>query len=321
MEEVIMDDIRTEIRDLKNFFDFEQISGNDDSLNRWIIVPDINRPGLELAGFYDHTEPKRVVILGIKEMAYINQMSREDQYERFHMITDGWTPCILISSGLSCPEILLEVAQDKNFPIFLSNLPTSQLMIDCISYLDEQLSPIENVHGVLVNLYGIGVLITGESGMGKSEIALELIRKGHILVSDDRVDVKRPHNQLIGYAPELLSGMLEIRGIGIMNVARMFGVASVMESSPIDFVIYLEKWDDSKEYVRAGIEDSPSYSLLGLEVPQLVFPVKEGRNLAMLVESAVIDFRLKQRGFNSAKEFDRRVYEFIEAKNKEAKIP
>lgn len=316
MSEYIIDEIRSELRDFKSRFEFEQVSGNDESLNRWIIVPDINRPGLELAGFYDHTEPKRVVILGIKEIAYINQMEESVQYERFEMITDGWTPAIIISSDLPCPPILLEVARNKNFPIFLSSQPTSQLMIDCISYLEEELSPIENVHGVLINAYGFGVLVTGESGMGKSEIALELIRKGHVLISDDRVDVKRAHNNLIGFAPPLLSGMLEIRGIGIMNVSRMFGAAAVMDQSNIDFVIYLEKWDDSKEYVRAGIEDSMDYRLLGLSVPQLIFPVKEGRNLAMLVESAVIDFSLKKRGFDSSKDFDKKVYDFIQAKNR-----
>ena len=316
MSEYIIDEIRSELRDFKSRFEFKQVSGNDESLNRWIIVPDINRPGLELAGFYDHTEPKRVVILGIKEIAYINQMEASVQYERFEMITDGWTPAIIISSDLPCPRILLEVARNKNFPIFLSSQPTSQLMIDCISYLEEELSPIENVHGVLINAYGFGVLVTGESGMGKSEIALELIRKGHVLISDDRVDVKRAHNNLIGFAPPLLSGMLEIRGIGIMNVSRMFGAAAVMDQSNIDFVIYLEKWDNSKEYVRAGIEDSMDYRLLGLSVPQLIFPVKEGRNLAMLVESAVIDFSLKKRGFDSSKDFDKKVYDFIQAKNR-----
>lgn len=311
----IIDEVRSELRDFKNQFDFEQISGDDNSLNRWIIVPDINRPGLELAGFYDHTEPKRVVILGIKEIAYIETMEESVQYERFEMITDGWTPAIIVSSDLQCPDILLEVARQKNFPIFLSSKPTSQLMIDCISYLEEQLSPIENVHGVLINVFGTGVLITGDSGMGKSEIALELIRKGHVLISDDRVDVKRAHNNLIGFAPELLSGMLEIRGIGIMNVSRMFGAAAVMESSNIDFVIYLEQWDHKSEYIRAGIEDSMDYELLGLSVPQLIFPVKEGRNLAMLVESAVIDYTLKKRGFDSSKEFDKKVYEFIQKQN------
>ncbi len=315
MSENIIDEIRCDIRDLQEQFNFNQISGDDDSLNRWIIVPDINRPGLELAGFYDHTEPKRVVILGVKEMAYIDQMSHEDQVERFDKITDGWTPAIIISSDLTCPPQLLEIARKKNFPIFLSKLQTSQLMIDCISFLEEKLSPVVNVHGVLINVFSVGVLITGDSGVGKSEIALELIQNGHVLISDDRVDVKRAHNSLIGYAPELLSGMLEIRGIGIMNVARMFGAACVINKSSIDFVVNLEKWDNTKEYRRAGIEDSEDYHLLGLSVPQLVFPVKEGRNIATLIQSAVVDYRLKQRGFDSSKEFDKRVFEYIQAQN------
>jgi HPr kinase/phosphorylase len=313
------EEIKCLIRDFKEHFNFEQITGNEQSLERWIIVPDVNRPGLELAGFYDHTEPRRVVIMGLKEMAYVNQMKEEDQWERFEMLTDGWTPAIIIAHDLPCPPILNELANRKNFPIFVSSLSTSQLLIDTVTYLDEALSPVEYVHGVLVNVHGKGVLVTGDSGMGKSEIALELIRNGHILIADDRVDVKRTHGQLIGHAPELLSGMLEIRGIGIMNAAQMFGASAVMSRSVIDFVINLESWDDQKDYLRIGIEETEPYSILGIQVPRLVFPVKEGRNMAMLVESAVIDFTLKRRGFDSSKDFEERVYNMIKKKNSENK--
>lgn len=311
------DEIKCLIRDFKDHFGFQQICGNEQSLDRWIIVPDVNRPGLELAGFFDHTEPRRVVIIGLKEMAYISQLSEELQWQRFDQLLDGWTPAIVIAHDLQCPPILLEVAQRKNFPIFISSLQTSQIMIDIITYLDEQLSPIEYVHGVLLNVYGKGVLMIGESGMGKSEIALELIRHGHILIADDRVDVKRTHGQLIGQSPPLLAGMIEIRGIGIMNVTQMFGASSTMSKSNIDFVIELEPWNDQSDYLRAGIEETEPYSILGLSVPKLVFPVREGRNMAMLVESAVTDFTLKSRGFDSSKEFEQKVYNMLLEKSQQ----
>lgn len=299
------------ISEIKKQLNLEQICGDDYSLQRWVIVPDINRPGLELAGFFDYTEPHRIVVLGLKEMAYIKQLDADIQRQRFEQITDGWTPAIVIANGLDCPQILKEVARYKNFPIFVSNHTTSNLMIELTTFLDEKLSPVEYVHGVLVNIYGKGVLLTGESGMGKSEIALELIRKGHILIADDRVDIILAHGQLYGSAPELLRGMLEIRGIGVINVGMMFGASSNMSRSMIDFVIHLEIWDDSKDYLRVGIEDSEKFVCHGIELPRLVFPVRESRNLAMLVESAVIDFTLKRRGFNSSTDFEQRVYDEI----------
>jgi HPr kinase/phosphorylase len=302
--------------DLKRFFDFEQLTGNEESLSRWVVVPDINRPGLELTGYFEYTEPKRVVILGTKEITFIKLMSGEDQRNVFERLTDEYTPAIIISRSLECPPILYDICLAKNFPLFRSALPTYRVMVDVISYLDEKLSPADNIHGVLMNVFGKGVLITGESGMGKSEIALELIRKGHILVADDRVDVVRIHNTIFGQAPELLRGMLEIRGIGIIDVTSMFGAAAMLERTKVDFVVDLQKWDDKKEYDRLGIDDDGIITILEMNVPRLIFPVKEGRNMAVLVESAVIDFTLKQKGINNAKEFEKRVYNFIANQNK-----
>jgi HPr kinase/phosphorylase len=302
--------------DLKKFFDFEQLTGNEDSLNRWVVVPDINRPGLELTGYFEYTEPKRVVILGNKEITFIRLMSEADQRHVFDRLTDEYTPAIIISRQLDCPPILFEIAEYKNFPIFRTNQATYRVMVDVISYLDEKLSPADNIHGVLMNVFGKGVLITGASGMGKSEIALELIRKGHILVADDRVDVVRIHNTIFGQAPDLLRGMLEIRGIGIIDVTSMFGAAALLERTKVDFVVDLQKWDDKIEYDRLGIDDDGTITILELTVPRLIFPVKEGRNMAVLVESAVIDFTLKQKGINNAKEFEKRVYDFIANQNK-----
>ena len=189
-------------------------------------------------------------------------------------------------------------------------------MVDIIGYLDDKLSPMDNIHGVLISVFGKGVLITGESGMGKSELALDMIRRQHVLIADDRVDVRRVHNTLIGQAPELLKGMLEIRGIGIIAIVQMFGASAFLEEATIDVNIHLEKWNDTKEYQRVGNEKVEYLRVLGVEVPKLTFPVKEGRNLSVLVESAIIVFSLKQRGINSAKEFENRVYDYIQKQNK-----
>lgn len=306
------------IRKIKDYFKFEQIIGNDESLNRWVVVPDVNRPGLELVGFFDHTEPRRINILGEKEMAYINQMPEDVQRDVFEQLTDSYTPAIILARNYDCPPILFEIAQNKNFPILKTPTITYQLMVDIISFLDKELAETDTLHGVLISVFGKGVLITGDSGMGKSEVGLELIRKGHVLVSDDRVDVKRVHNDIIGFAPHLLKGLLELRGIGIIDVMRMFGASSMLDEARIDFVVYLEKWQDGKAYKRVGMDETSFMNVLDIEIPQLVFPVKEGRNLAVLIEAAVTDFNLKERGIDAGAEFDERVYNYILAQTKES---
>ena len=303
------------MREFNDYFEFEQVTGNEESLERWVVVPDINRPGLELVGFFDHTEPRRIVVLGDKEIAYIKTMEADYQREIFDRLTDGLTPSIILSHNHECPAILYEIATYKNFPIFRTPIKTYQLMVDVISYLDEKLAESDTIHGVLMSVFGKGVLITGESGMGKSELGLELIRKGHVLIADDRVDVQRVHNNIFGHSPELLKGLLELRGIGIIDVGRMFGASALLDTMRIDFVVYLEKWIDGKAYKRVGVDDSSTLSILGLQVPKMIFPVKEGRNLAVLIEAAVTDFTLKEKGIDASKEFDDRVFQFIVDQN------
>lgn len=308
---------KAKISDFKKFFNLTQITGNDEALNRWAIVPDINRPGLELAGYFEHTEPRRIIILGTKEMSYMSEVPEDLLRERLERLTDEYSPAIVISKNMECPELLREIAESKNFPILISDQPTYRLMVDVVSYLDEKLAPSDNIHGVLLSIYGKGVVITGDSGVGKSETALELIRRGHVLVADDRVDVTRIHNTIFGKAPEILRGMLEIRGIGIIDVTKMFGASSSLDNSEIDVIIHLEKWDDQKQYERVGIEEEVLENILGLEIPKTTIPVRDGRNIAVLVESAVTNFNLKLRGINSAKEFEQRVYDFIKNQNEE----
>lgn len=308
-------EISVPVRKLTEAFELEQITGNAKSLERQISIPDTNRPGLELAGFFENSQRRRLVILGDKEIAYIQTMSSAKQRKSFDFITSEDTPAIIITKGHECPPILRRCAKRKNFPILLSSSPTYRLIVDIIAFLDEQLAVSESVHGGLLSIYGKGVLIRGESGMGKSEIALELIKRGHLLVADDRVDCYRIHNKIVGKSPELLRDMLEIRGIGVINVARMFGVSSVLPKTEINFEVLLEAWDKEQDYDRVGIEEKKHECILGVDIPKIVVPVREGRSMAVVIEAAVTNFMLSEMGMNSAKEFEKRVLDYI-AKNK-----
>ncbi|MDD6467336.1 MAG: HPr(Ser) kinase/phosphatase [Erysipelotrichaceae bacterium] len=312
MEKIVL------VKQIQDYFKYRVISGNEDSLQRRIEVADVNRPGLELTGYFENFQPRRVVILGDKELNYINRvMTEEQQRQSFDFLTGDRTPMILISHDNECPRILKEIAQAKNFPVFASFAPTSSLMVEIVSYLEEQLATSESIHGVLLNVFGIGILIRGESGMGKSEIALELIKHGHILVADDRVDVSRIHNKIMGEAPVLLKDMLEIRGIGVINVVQMFGIVATMPRCDINFVIDLVRWDTSREYTRVGNEEKMFQNYFGIDIPKIELPVREGRSMAELIEAAVTNFILLQRGIDCSKEFEDRVYNFIKNRNEE----
>ena len=310
-----MSDKAVTVRELKEKLRYEQVCGDEKALEREIIVPDTNRPGLELTGYYLHSQRERCVILGNKEMGYIRGMSHEAQISSFEFLTQDVTPCIIITRDLECPKRLFEIATRKNFPILRTKDKTYRSIIDVVSFLDEKLAPTLTMHGVLTQIYGKGVLITGESGMGKSEIVLELIKKGHLLVADDRVDCYLIHKEVIGQAPEILREMLELRGIGIINVSKMFGVSSVLDKTKIDLNIHLEPWSPDKEYDRVGIEEKKYKDILGVSIPKLILPVKEGRSMAVVIESAVTNYLLSSMGQDSAKEFEQRVLDFIE-KNK-----
>ena len=303
------------VRTLVENFDFIQITGDDASLERPIVIADTNRPGLELAGYFENSQQKRLVILGDKEIAYIATMSVHKQRKSFDFITNEQTPAIIVTKGHKCPDVLKRYAKRKNFPIFLSSSPTYRLIVDIVAFLDEQLATSMCIHGGLLSIYGKGVLIRGESGMGKSEIALELIKRGHLLVADDRVDCYRIHNKIVGKAPELLREMLEIRGIGVINESRMFGVSSVLPKAEINFQVNLEPWKADQDYDRVGIEEKKHENILGIDIPKIVVPVREGRSMAVIIESAVTNYMLSVMGMDSAKEFEQRVLDYIE-KNK-----
>ena len=298
------------VRDLWNYFGYRRLCGDESSLDREIRDININRPGLELSGYYRDAR-SRIVVFGEKEITYIQMLDEQRQREVFDFLTAERVPMILISRDLPCPPILLEIAGRKNMPVFSSYAHTNSLIVEIMSYLEEELAETESIHGVLLQVYSRGVLITAESGMGKSEVALELISKGHVLVADDRVDVYRAHNRLIGKAPDILRNMLEIRGVGIINVSDMFGAPSTADKAEIDCVIHLERLQENHEYDRIGLDNEQVETIFGIDLPKMVIPVGEGRSIATIIEGAVSNFIMRQKGIDSSKVFDQRVIDFI----------
>ena len=307
---------RVYVRQIKDELNLEQIVGNDESLNRWAIAPDVNRPGLELTGYLESNDLKRVVILGTKEHEYMNKLDEKTQRERFEIITDSYTPCIILTEGFDVMNSLIEVASRKNFPVFKYPDKTYQLVVDLVSYLSEMLAPVDNLYGVMMSIYGRGIMIMGRSGIGKSELALDLINRGHMLVADDRVDVARVHTQLLCQAPELLKRKLEIRGLGIVDVTRMFGANSYLNKCNLDFVIKLVSFNEMQENDRLN-PINETIDILGLEIPMLTIPITEGKSLSVIIESAVSNYLLKRLGYDSNEAFKLAYREFLITKGEE----
>lgn len=306
------------VGNLERKFHYEQVTGTPAALNRVITLPDINRPGLELAGYFSNSQTKRIVVIGGKEYRYImDEMDEIAQRRVFEFITNEDTPCILITGNHPCPPVLKEIADRKDFPVFQTNRKTSQLVVNVTNYLDELLAPAQLIHAELVRIYGIGVLISGASGTGKSEIVLELVKRGHQLVADDRVDVYRVHNSLIGKTAQIISGYMELRGVGIIDVKRLYGITSVANSAEISFEICLEPYDPNTDYDRIGLEDKEYNEYLGIKIIRMRIPVTYGRPMATVIETAVTNYLLQQDGFDSAKEFEQLVLKEIERNRQE----
>lgn len=295
-----------ELKHVVEYFGFEIISGSKNSLNRIITIADTNRPGLELAGFFDYSQTKRIVVFGDKEIEYIKTMTPDNQNKAFNFLTNETTPAIIITKNHDCPILLKKICEEKDFPILRTNMTTSRTIINITSYLDEFLAKSTAVHGVLMSIFGKGVLIRGESGSGKSEVALDLIKKGHQLVSDDVVDCFQVHNHIIGKPPKILKGFLELRGIGVVNVNKMFGAIATLPRHNVDFVIELQQWDATFEYDRIGIGHTKYEKILDCEIPKIILPIRGGRSMANLIESAVSNMALKENGYDAAQDFEDR---------------
>ncbi len=304
------------------YFGYRMVCGNDEALNRVVTEGDVNRPGLELSGYLE-IPYNRIVIIGEREIQYINtRMSEEAQRKAFDYLTRDSIPFILISRDQPCPKILYDIAYAKNFPIFFpifsSYAHTNSIIVELLSFLEEALAPIETLHGVLMQVYGRGVLVTGDSGIGKSEIALEMIKKGHILVADDRVDVYRAHNQIIGKPADVLKDMLELRGVGLLNIADMFGGMSTTEKTDIDCIVNLcLSQNNREEYDRLGMNNEHTVSLFGIEIPKLDIPVGQGRSVAAMIEAAVSNIIMRQKGRDSAENFRQKLTNYIESNKEE----
>ena len=290
-----------QILDLCNFIPQMELKGHR------IMIRDVNRPALQLTGFFDHFDKDRVQIIGYVENAYISTLTPQRRREMFDKLLSSGIPCLVYSRGMAPEEEVLELCNHYGVPCMVSEKTTSDLMAEIIRWLNVKMAPMISIHGVLVDVFGEGVLIMGESGIGKSEAALELIKRGHRLVSDDVVEIRRVSDEtLIGSAPDITRHFIELRGIGIIDVKTLFGVESVKDTQSIDMVIKLEEWDKDKEYDRLGMEDQYT-EFLGNKIVCHSIPIRPGRNLAVIVESAAVNYRQKKMGYNAAQELYNRV--------------
>lgn len=298
--------------DLLEEFQLEILAG-EEGIYRPITTSDISRPGIEMAGYFTYYPAKRLQLLGRTELAFFEQLSEHDKENRMEKLCTYDTPGIIISRDLEAPKQLLLAAEKVGVPLLRSSMATTRLSSIITTYLDSQLAPMTAVHGVLVDIYGIGVLITGNSGVGKSETALDLVRRGHRLVADDSVEIRQEHEgTLVGRSPELIQHLLEIRGLGIINVMTLFGAGSVRPFKRIVLCINLELWDQNKAYDRLGLEEE-KMKIIDTDITKLTVPVRPGRNLAVIIEVAAMNFRLKRLGIDAAQEFSERLTDVIEA--------
>lgn len=265
-----------------------------------IEVANVNRPGLQLAGYWDFFGYERPQLLGKVEMTYLSMLDDATRRERLAKFFSYDLPCIIICRGLPCFDEMLVLAAARKIPIYRSLKETTRCEMEVITFLSDALAPLETRHGVLVDVYGSGLFITGNSGVGKSEAALELVKRGHRLVADDVVEIRRVSDvRLVGQAPELVRHFMEIRGVGIIDVATMYGVGAIIRSKSIDFEVHLELWKEGQEYDRLGLTDQYT-QIMGVNIPRLLLPIHPGRNIAAVLEVAASNFRLKQMGYNAA---------------------
>ncbi|HLQ40654.1 MAG TPA: HPr(Ser) kinase/phosphatase [Tetragenococcus sp.] len=299
------------VRELAENLHLEIINGNDEALSRAIITADVSRPGLELTGYFSYYSHNRLQLFGSKEITFARRMIPEERLMIMRRLCADDTPAFIVSRGLKVPDEMIKVCKENDLAILRSPISTSRLLGQVSSFLDGRLAERESVHGVLVDVYGLGVLIQGDSGIGKSETALELIKRGHRLIADDRVDIyKQDELSLIGEAPKILEHLIEIRGIGIIDVMHLFGASAVRGKMQIQLAVYLESWEKDKKYDRLG-SSNDTVELNDVSIPQIKIPVKTGRNVAIIIEVAAMNYRARSMGYDATKAFEDRLTSLI----------
>ncbi len=296
------DNFKVSLQRVIEEFKLEEIFVPKDASEIMIDENDVNRPGLQLMGFYEYFNPERIQIIGKMEFAYLSTIDEQTRRDRLQLLFSQRIPALIITRELPYFAEMLELAKEFEVPLLRSKESTSNFMSGLIAFLNLTLAPRITRHGVLIEIYGEGVFIIGESGVGKSETAIELVKRGHRLVADDAVEIRKVSNiSLVGSSPDNIRHFLELRGIGIINARRLFGIGAVKTTEKLDLVVELEQWNSEKMYDRMGV-DTEFVSILGVKVPSLTIPVKPGRNLAVILEVAAMNNRQKKMGYNAARE-------------------
>ncbi len=299
------------LREQESLLRLKRVVYTPKSLENEIIVPDINRPGLAFVGFYDYFGYQRIQVIGKTEMTYFNKLDMVEKEEIIKKFMSYKIPCIIFSRNLKIPSLFKEEAEKNNIVILKSSLTTTKIVGSLTLYLDDCFAPSKNIHGTLLDVFGVGVLILGKSGVGKSECALELIERGHRLVADDVVNVScKVGKFLVGSGVSFIRHHMEIRGLGIIDIKSIYGTRSVRNQKRLGLVVSLEEWDGSKKYERLGLEEKV-YSILGISVPHYVIPVRPGRSIAILIEAATTSQRLKLMGINPVREIERKMFDIM----------
>ena len=299
------------VKDLLKMSRLSQEYGDNVLLEKEIKTSDISRPGLEMTGYFDFYTPERIQLIGMKEWSYLMKMSSHNRHQVLLKMFQPETPVIIIARNLEIPKEMFSAADEKQIAILRSKTSTSRLSGEISSYLDSRLAERTSVHGVLMDIYGMGVLIQGDSGIGKSETGLELVKRGHRLVADDRVDIyAKDEMTLWGEPAEILRHLLEIRGVGIIDVMSLYGASAVKDSSQVQIAVYLENYDTQKTFDRLG-NDTEELEVAGVRIPRIRIPVKTGRNISVVIEAAAMNYRAKQMGYDATKIFEERLTDLI----------
>lgn len=299
------------VKDLLKMSRLSQEYGDKVLLEKEIKTSDISRPGLEMTGYFDFYTPERIQLIGMKELSYLMKMSSHNRHQVLLKMFQPETPVVIIARNLEIPKEMIDAADEKQVAILRSKASTSRLSGEISSYLDSRLAERTSVHGVLMDIYGMGVLIQGDSGIGKSETGLELVKRGHRLVADDRVDIyAKDEVTLWGEPAEILRHLLEIRGVGIIDVMSLYGASAVKDSSQVQIAVYLENYDTQKTFDRLG-NDTEELEVAGVRIPRIRIPVKTGRNISVVIEAAAMNYRAKQMGYDATKIFEERLTDLI----------